>query len=243
METVGLIPAAGRATRLGRLPCSKEVLPVPDGRGGLRPLCADLLEGYAAAGVRRVYVVIRRGKWDIPDVLGDGSQWGLELAYLVTPPTAGSLETVDRAFPYLRNRRVALGFPDILFEPRTALAPLLARADAADLVLGLFPTDEPQRCDLVDYGPDGRVRALEIKPRSSRLRETWMFAVWNPTFTELLHRYARASPAPPDRDRHVGEAVQAALRGGLRVLGVPVPGGRARDLGTVAALVEHLRGT
>jgi glucose-1-phosphate thymidylyltransferase len=240
VKTVGLIPAAGLATRLGRLPCSKEILPVPGPDGALRPLCTDLLEAFSIAGIREVYVVVRQGKWDIPALLGDGADYGLHIAYLVTAPTRGSLETVDRAWPFVHDCRVALGFPDLLFSPRDVFSPLLERAGEADVVLGLFPTDEPERCDLEDLAPEGRVRGLEIKPRCPRLSETWMFAVWNPPFTRLLHRHAGARGET--HDRHVGEAVQVALREGLRVRGVRIPGGWARDLGTREALARHWRG-
>jgi len=212
---------------------------VPGPGGVLRPLCADLLGAFAAAGIREVFVVVRQGKWDIPALLGDGADYGLHLAYLVTDPTNGSLETVDRAWPFVRDCRVALGFPDLRFSPRDVFSPLLERAREADVVLGLFSTDEPERCDLVDLAPDGTVRGLEIKPRRPRLRDTWMFAVWNPVFTELLHRHAGSGVTNAAHDRHVGEAVQVALREGLRVRGERIAGGRAQDLGTPQALARH----
>ena len=88
-EIVGLIPAAGQARRLAPLPCSKEVFPVgfepvdAKGVGRPKPVCIFLLEKMAAAGAWKVYIVLRDGKWDIPSYLGDGSRYGLSLAYLM----------------------------------------------------------------------------------------------------------------------------------------------------------------
>lgn len=240
MKTVGLIPAAGMAARLGTLPCSKEILPVPGADGTLRPLCADLLEAYAAVGIERVYVVLREGKWDIPAFLGSGADFGLDIAYRVTPPTRGVLETVDRAWPFVRDCRVALGFPDLQFSPREAFGALLDRAGEADVVLGLFPAQDPQGCDLVATDVDGRVTEVQIKPRRSPLRETWMLALWGPAFTELVHREV-ATLSARDTECHLGEGIRMALRNGLRVLGVRIPGGRCRDLGTPRALVGAWR--
>jgi hypothetical protein len=60
-EMIGLIPAAGEASRLGDLPCSKEVLPVGiDDGGRLRVAADDLLDALAIAGAERAFVVLAR---------------------------------------------------------------------------------------------------------------------------------------------------------------------------------------
>ena len=70
-DIVGLVPAAGTASRLGRLPCSKEILPVEFQPGGADAsprsrVAADwLLEGMGQGGADRAIVVLRAGKWDI----------------------------------------------------------------------------------------------------------------------------------------------------------------------------------
>ena len=78
-EVVGLIPAAGRATRIAQLPCSKEVYPVGFKTGGEgntpvpKVVCHYLLEKMRLAGVTRAFIVLREGKWDIPAHLGNGT--------------------------------------------------------------------------------------------------------------------------------------------------------------------------
>jgi glucose-1-phosphate thymidylyltransferase len=61
---------------------------------------------------------------------------------------------------------LAFGFPDIIFQPEDAFVQLLARqaSTKAGIVLGLFPTDQPQKVDMVDLDDDGRIRLIEIKP-------------------------------------------------------------------------------
>ena len=60
-EVIGVIPAGGRATRLGTLPCSRELFPVgfhgTDGSTGLRPkpIGQYLLEYFRQVGVRRAF--------------------------------------------------------------------------------------------------------------------------------------------------------------------------------------------
>ena len=84
---VGLVPAAGRARRLGLLPVSKELYPIGFTRdsetGDLRPTVAShhLFEKFRRAGVGSAYVILREGKWDIPAFLGEGQLVGTPSLY------------------------------------------------------------------------------------------------------------------------------------------------------------------
>ena len=74
-------PAAGRATRLGRRRGpSKEILAVAADAEDVpaRIACQDLLDNFRMAGVNRVLVLLRSGKWDVARRLGDGSEFGVE---------------------------------------------------------------------------------------------------------------------------------------------------------------------
>ncbi len=195
-ERVGVVPAAGRGTRLGSLPFSKEIFPVAwavDGDGSPRPRVAAewLLRGFAAAGARRAHVVLRDGKWDIPGCLGDGERFGLSLAYLLMRWPHGQPFTLDAAYPFLGEATVLFGFPDILFRPEGALDVLASRVEetGADVALGLFPAHRPWKMDMVETDGAGRVRDIRIKPRETALTETWILAAWAPSFTRFLHAF------------------------------------------------------
>src|SRR6185295_14257441 len=99
----GLIPAAGRALRLGPLPCSKELLPIGFRRtaSGLAPKVAGhyLLESFHAAGIERIFMVLHEAKGDVPRYFGTGELAQVSLAYLTVPGSRGVPETLDRAFP------------------------------------------------------------------------------------------------------------------------------------------------
>ncbi|MFL6653358.1 MAG: NDP-sugar synthase [Sulfurifustis sp.] len=229
-QVIGLIPAAGLAQRLGRLPCSKEILPVgfTNDAAGPRPrvACECLLEHYAAAGIRRAFVLLRPGKWDIPAYLGGGARFAVDLAYLVAENSASVSETLDRAYPFVRDAQVALGFPDILFDAKDAYARLLADLtdSACDVVLGLFPAGVPSTMDMVEM--DGnRVTRVLVKPAVSALAETWGIAVWAPAFTEFLHAFLAAPRDADAPELHMGYVIQAAIENRLRVRAV-----RASDM-------------
>jgi glucose-1-phosphate thymidylyltransferase len=245
-DVIGLIPAAGRAERLGPLPCSKELLPVGfrDTPRGPAPKVAShyLLERFRSAGIRRAFMVVHEAKTDVPRYLGTGELADVSLAYVVIPGSRSVPETLDRAWPFVQDARVALGFPDILFEPADAYSRLIERQEStgADLVLGLFPTERHRTTDMVELGPDGRVRRLEVRPETTTLRYNWLIAVWGPAFTRHLHESVR-SASLSDRELQIGAVVQAAVESGLHVEGVEFPEGAFRDIGTPGDLAAAMR--
>lgn len=256
LPIIGLIPAGGVSARLAPLPLSKELLPIGfiQGANGPRPkpVCLYLIERMALAGITRACIVLRAGKWDIPAYLGHGGQLGMDLAYLMMDLPYGSPYTLDQAYAFARGCLVAVGFPDIIFEPADAYARLIERqrATGAAVVLGLFPTDQPHTTDMVATDAAGRVRRIEVKPLQSELAYSWMLCVWAPPFTEFLHSYLaevetrRADPDParrPTREVYVGDVVQAAIERGMWVDSVAFPAGSALDVGTPGNLVRAVR--
>src|SRR5213076_2890284 len=114
MTLLGLIPAAGRAERLGPLPCSKELLPIgfrETSKGPVPKVAGHyLLERFRVAEVRRIFMVLHESKWDIPRYFGSGEIADLALAYLSISGSRSVPETLDRAYPFVQDSIVALGF-------------------------------------------------------------------------------------------------------------------------------------
>ena len=205
------------------------------------------------AGVTKVYVVLREGKWDIPAYLGDGTMLDMHLAYLMMHLPFGAPYTLDQAYPFVQDTLVAFGFPDIVFQPDDAFVRLLARQTTtdADVVLGLFPAHQPHKMDMVELdGSDGRIRSIVIKPTQTHLHYTWIIAVWTPAFTHFMHEYLAAiqearddadGDAPEQRELFVGDVIQAAIHDDLRVEAVFFPDGNYLDIGTPDDLVRAVR--
>ncbi len=259
-EIIGLLPAGGQATRISPLPCSKELYPVGfqslNGKNNLRPkvVCHYLLEKYRLAGATKTYVVLRDGKWDIPAYLGDGTMLDMDLAYLMMRRPFGAPYTLDQAYPFVKDALIVFGFPDIVFQPEDAFVQLLTRQaiTKADIVLGLFLTDQPQKMDMVDLDDDDHIRRIVIKPHQTKLRYTWIIAVWTPVFTRFMHEYlitAQIKGAQKNRDNglagqqelFVGDVIQAAIYAGLQVETVRFPNGDYLDIGTPEDLVKAVR--
>jgi glucose-1-phosphate thymidylyltransferase len=251
-EVIGVLPASGRATRISPLPCSKEILPAglratEDGRG-VRPKVVShyLLEKMNRAGVRKAYIVLREGKWDIPTYYNDGAVLlHMHLAYLMMRLPYGPPFTVDQAYAFVRHAMVAFGFPDILFGPRDAFVRLLERqaATGADVVLGVFHTQPDTPNDRLGIDPDGRVRRIVVKSQTSDLQFTWVMAVWTPLFTEFMHTHLAAMlsageqrPNRLKREMVMGDVMARALESDLHVNTVQFLDARYLDLGTPEGL-------
>lgn len=253
-EIVGIIPAGGKATRLSPLPCSKEIFPVgfynAEGGQGVRPKPVGqyLLEHFRRAGASRAYIIIRKGKWDIPEYFGDGSSLDLPIGYLIMSLPYGTPYTVDQAYAFVRDANIIFGFPDILIEPKDTYPRLIAHLNAtkADVVLGLFPTEQPQLCDPIVFDEQGRILEILIKPDQSDLRITWTVAAWTPSFTRFLHEYLAevqqtSTETSLSRELYMSQVIMAAIKYGLQVEGLHLPGARFLDIGVPENLVQALR--
>jgi glucose-1-phosphate thymidylyltransferase len=249
-EVVGLIPAAGYGTRLGRLPCSKEIFPLyakersDPTAGAITVMLESVLLKMRQAGVGKAYIVLREGKWDIPAFLGDGGMLDMHLAYLMVGVPYGVPYTLSQAYQFVREARIALGFGDIHFQADDAYSRILnwqSEKDAA-VVLGLFPTERPDKVDMVELGDGHRVRRVIPKPVKTRLSHTWGIAVWTPLFTEFLHDYteARKTSAACAPETFVGDVIQEAIDSGLRVEAVHVSAEPYVDIGTPEDLARML---
>ena len=253
-ELIGLIPAGGKAVRLGPLPCSKELYPIGfkwsehSRRLHPKPVCLYLLEKMRFSGVENAYVVLRKGKWDIPAFLADGRMLDMHLAYLMIDLTHGVPFTLDQAYPFVQRATIVFGFPDILFSPDDAFLKLLSRQEAsnADIVLGLFPVLRPGSMDMVELDRDGRICELHIKPGGTHLSYTWIIAAWAPSFTQFIHEYVAAVLREYDigeknRELCLSEVINAAIKRNIEVDYVIFDEGHCLDIGTPDNLVKALR--
>lgn len=251
-NVIGLIPAGGQATRLAPLPGSKELYPIAfrNVGGSPRPKVVShfLLESLRLAGIRQVFMILRPGKWDIPTYFGDGAIADLHLAYLTVHVPYGVPFTLDQAYPFVQDAIVAVGFPDILFEPRDTFQHLLTRQanTQADVVIAVVPFDTPQKGGMVDFDATGQVHHILEKPPQTTLSHSWYGAVWAPAFTEFMHQFLTAQQATyaqhSNRDTAIaeiplGDVIQAAIAQGLRVEAEVFPNGTYLDVGNPEALV------
>jgi glucose-1-phosphate thymidylyltransferase len=166
VATIGVVPAAGYATRLQPLQCSKEVFPVHG-----RPVMDYLLERMWAAGPREVRVVTRPDKTDVADHARAMGATVIEAqpASLADSFAAG----IGDAAP---TDVILMGFPDSIWEPVDGYEQILALLDRGfEVALGLFKPEEAdlRRFETVLADSSGLVRQIDVKPPVPTSRWIW----------------------------------------------------------------------
>ena len=235
-----IIPAAGRATRMGNLPFSKELYPLSLGESGTTVVSEELVRAFETAGVDQLHFVIRKGKWDIPNYYGSLFNQQLPVCYHLAEVDYGVPFTVNQVYPFVKDHQVLLGFPDILFKPENAYEFLLKELNKgeAEVVLGLFPVTRPEKWDMVEIGDQNLISRIVIKPESGAYAFGWVIAAWNPEFSEFLNEFVLQKKNSQTADElranelHFGDAIIAAMEVGFAVKGVIFEEGSCLDTGT-----------
>ncbi|MFP4239731.1 MAG: glucose-1-phosphate thymidylyltransferase RfbA [Rhodosalinus sp.] len=159
----GIVLAGGSGTRLYPITMgvSKQLLPVYD-----KPMIYYPLTVLMLAGIREIAVITTaEDQHQFRRTLGDGSQWGLSLEYIVQPSPDGLAQAYLLAEGFLAGAPSAMVLGDNIFYGH-GLQDLLASAAArpeGGTVFGYHVAD-PERYGVVEFGDDGRVLAIIEKP-------------------------------------------------------------------------------
>jgi glucose-1-phosphate thymidylyltransferase len=204
------------------------------------PVINLALRSLVNAGISRCIVSISDRKPELLRYLGDGSEFGLQLAFVHQPTPTGLSSAVDLAFPWVREAYSCLLLPDTIVDPFDALTRVVnvAQDERADLVLGVFPTDTPEQLGPVHFDRNRRILEVLDKPVRTDLRNTWSIAVWSPAFSDFLHE--RAYPAA-EPDLPLGSVFNLAVHEGMSAYAVWFTGGSVTDIGSFAGLSRMLQ--
>jgi glucose-1-phosphate thymidylyltransferase len=226
----GIVPAAGRGTRIQPLAFSKELLPVGSLSEGTserpRAVAEYLVERMILGGADRICFVISSGKSDILEYFG-GSYRDVNLAYVVQPQACGLCDAIFRAHLVVAaDEPVIVGLPDTIWFPATALSAL--PNDVLSFLL--FPVEQPEFFDAVVMDEQDRVREIQVKQKNPGSHWIWgAFKMPGRVFQELRQLWIERGRT----DEYVGTLVNAFIAQGGQAVGVKA-GHSYIDVGTIA---------
>jgi dTDP-glucose pyrophosphorylase len=233
----GIIPAAGRGTRIQPLAFSKELLPVGTRLDGNverpRAVSEYLLERMLAAGVNRICFVISPAKTDIVSYFG-GRIGDAAICYVVQQNPNGLCDSLFSALPFIApDDEVYVGLPDTVWFPIEGFEFLPDR----QFSFLLFPVSRPELFDSVITDHSGRVQEIQVKQHDADSEWVWgAFKLTGKYFAELHQLWNERSRS----DEYIGTLVNAYLANGGTAYGVK-RGDVYVDVGTLHGYREAVR--
>lgn len=167
MTHKGIILAGGAGVRLhpATLAISKQLLPVYD-----KPMVYYPLSTLMLAGIRDVLLIST--PQDTPrfnQLLGDGSQWGMNLSYAIQPSPDGLAQAYIIGAHFVGNHPSALVLGDNIFYGHSLKSLLLdAKKRSTGSTVFAYHVHDPERYGVVEFDSQDKVLSIEEKPATPK---------------------------------------------------------------------------
>jgi dTDP-glucose pyrophosphorylase len=216
--TKAVILAAGRGTRMRELTTS---VPKPMVEVAGQPILAYIVEGLRDAGVRKFLIIVGYRKEVIVNYFGNGSAFGVEIAYQEQIIQDGTGKVVALAREFCGSDPFILSYGDILVDP-ASYVPLTQPGDA-EMILTVRHTLDVSKGGAVYLNDRFEVVDLREKQPSERPQTNWYnagFYCFKPTIFPYIDRLQKSQRG----EYELTDAIRAMAHEGKSVRAVEIKG-------------------
>lgn len=160
----GIILAGGSGTRLAPLTnaISKQLMPVYD-----KPMIYYPISTLMISGIREINIIVTsESKNSFINLLGDGSQWGINISYTIQNEPNGLAQGIVLSENFLDNSPAALILGDNLFHGSSLLRHLKSgNSSSVGATIFAYRVKDPERYGVIEFNSKGKVTDIEEKPK------------------------------------------------------------------------------
>ncbi|OGL22491.1 glucose-1-phosphate thymidylyltransferase [Candidatus Saccharibacteria bacterium RIFCSPHIGHO2_01_FULL_45_15] len=162
----GIILAGGSGSRLWPITkgISKQLMPIYD-----KPMIYYPLTTLMSAGIRDILIITTpEDQSQFQRLLGDGTQWGINLKYAVQPSPDGLAQAFIIGEEFIGNDKVALVLGDNIFQGRRLSESLKKCSDPDGGIVFAYQVSDPERYGVVEFDENRQAVSIEEKPKVAK---------------------------------------------------------------------------